>query len=734
MCLLRTRSMLLALALSVCVLALGDAERSLGADPATTAQVGKTADGRPLYVWEPSQSWPGRPQFDPRLDKPVTLWRTGIPLSDVFAAVREQTGVDLGFFPADDQNRRVCVNLYLNREAPPTLREVMVQLGWVTDCAFACARSDDGPPTYFLLSTSIGAGALWRLREEQDAAIAALEARATPDMQIAAQVRESMLTRLPELRRALALTREEAIREYRGKDDPMLLAALDPGRRAIGQFVLSLSEEELEEVRADITTQPRVSELTPEQRGHLREALTARLPLFRRVAEARREQGRPPVGEWDNWAWVEQSDPEVFIGTGNPTGFNLVLRGDDTEYEGRRYPVGWGLGFLEVIVDNRWAPAMRLDSQVDLRRLLGEEIGEEEEQRLREEYDKQKQQREKREQLAAMLSEYSSLSADVEERLSSVNLPVRPEGVYALWQVQEAVAVLSGFHIVSDCFVQDPRSIKADLEVLYPEGIPDLSALVVLKLACARREERHGFVRPGEKGWEWGDAGPFLRFRSADRDLWRSALLPEHVQAAVDGWVDPYVPEPSAPSTPPAGIRVPIEPRNCIWLLEQTTGPQRSWGGRLIYGNPTDAHNRYRHAFREEVMGMLGQLAPVYRLLGTLTDDQWERLHGAGLTWGVDFSPEATDEDRSHGFWHDRREGDVLRVLEPDQEMLDALREQRGPVDARLVLVLRDGTPIFGDGLLLTAYVEPRSAESLVSQRDRSPIAGEGRNGIQAPT
>ena len=107
------------------------------------------------------------------------------------------------------------------------------------------------------------------------------------------------------------------------------------------------------------------------------------------------------------------------------------------------------------------------------------------------------------------------------------------------------------------------------------------------------------------------------------------------------------------------------------------------------------------------------ELTPIYRLLGTLTDDQWERLHGAGLTWGVDLSPKATDEERSHGFWLDRQKGDVLRVVELNEEMLKAVHEQHGPVDARAVLVLRDGKPIAGDGLLLTAYVEPRSVESL---------------------
>jgi len=197
MCLLRTRSMLLALALSVCVLALGGAERSLGADPGTTAQVGKTADGQPLYVWEPSQSWPGRPQFDPRLDDSVTFWSTGIPLSDVFAAVHEQTGVEIGFFPPDDQNRRVCVNVYLNPAAPPTLREVMVQLGWVTDCAFAYAR-DGKTMSYHLLSTSLGSGVEQKMRAEAIAFSAAHWSGQTEDQQRKARLRDELTARLPD--------------------------------------------------------------------------------------------------------------------------------------------------------------------------------------------------------------------------------------------------------------------------------------------------------------------------------------------------------------------------------------------------------------------------------------------------------------------------------------------------------------------------------------------------------
>ena len=64
--------------------------------------------------WHPSESWPGGKQFDPRLDQSVSFWGAGIPLKDVFAGVKEQTGVEIGFFPPGDANERICVTLYLN--------------------------------------------------------------------------------------------------------------------------------------------------------------------------------------------------------------------------------------------------------------------------------------------------------------------------------------------------------------------------------------------------------------------------------------------------------------------------------------------------------------------------------------------------------------------------------------------------------------------------------------------
>ena len=135
-------------------------------DDAGPAQVGETADGRPLHPWNPSESWPGGAQFDPRLERPVNFWGAGMRLSDAFAAVKKQTGVEIGFVPAGDENERICVNLYLNREDPPNLRELMAQLSWVLDCTFACCHGDESGLDYWLLSTSARFGAVARLSSE----------------------------------------------------------------------------------------------------------------------------------------------------------------------------------------------------------------------------------------------------------------------------------------------------------------------------------------------------------------------------------------------------------------------------------------------------------------------------------------------------------------------------------------------------------------------------------------
>ncbi|UCC67992.1 MAG: hypothetical protein JSV79_12915 [Armatimonadota bacterium] len=719
MLLSRIRNVLLDLSVPLALLA--SLALATPAAAQTPPQLGETPDGTPFYQWEPSQSWPGGSQHDPRLDRPVSLWGAGILLRDLFASVKDQTGVEIGFFPPGDDNERICVNLYLNSDSPPTLRELMAQLSWVTDCAFAYAEPGEQEPTYYLLSTSIGSGAMKRIRDERDAAIAALKSGEDPDMQIAAQVRDDMLARVPDLADALGLTREQAIKRYKGKDDCLLLVALDPRRQAAAEFVLSLSPEQLDQIRDEITIFPRLSDLSPDQRPFLKQALDANLDRWREYARSQPEWAQR---DWGDWAWVEQTDPAVLIGTADPTSFDLILLDSPTMPDGRPAlsPVslrsGVPLGRFQLLVDPRWAPSMRPDSQVNLRRLLGQEVSDVEAQRIYEEHERQRQQVREQRRLEATLASCGHLSGEARALLASISLPIHPDESYSLWQLQEAVAVASGLHVVSDCFLQATRSIERDLDALYPNSSPEMTALLVLRLTCVNRADprygSHGLPRMGQKGWEWGDAGGFLRFRSEERDVWRASFLPAHVQAELDSWIEPYLPESVDSQTAPAGIRVPVDPKNCIWLLQQTTGPQRAWGGRLIYGDPTDLSNACRHTFRGKLLEALQQLPHIYRLLGNLTEDQWQRLHAEGLTYDPGFSPPVTDEDGNHGFWLDRQKGDVLRVMELDEDLLDAAREYYGgAIDVRGLFIYRDGQLIGGEPLPLSLYLKPMTAAPL---------------------
>nr|NIN64343.1 hypothetical protein [Anaerolineae bacterium]NIN94628.1 hypothetical protein [Anaerolineae bacterium]NIQ77691.1 hypothetical protein [Anaerolineae bacterium] len=81
-----------------------------------------------MSQWEPGESYQGGSDYDSRLDHSVQFWVAGASLATVFADIERQTGVRLGFLPEGDENTRVRVHLFLNRQDPPTLREFMAQL------------------------------------------------------------------------------------------------------------------------------------------------------------------------------------------------------------------------------------------------------------------------------------------------------------------------------------------------------------------------------------------------------------------------------------------------------------------------------------------------------------------------------------------------------------------------------------------------------------------------------
>jgi len=435
---------------------------------------------------------------------------------------------------------------------------------------------------------------------------------------------------------------------------------------------------------------------------------------------------------------VERTDATVHAET-DGTGFAFFLEEPlDVEspvFVRRIQDQGPRLGFLQLVVDPQATPLMGPDSQVDLRRLLGEEINAEEVRRIHREYYSSVNRAERKRYLEAVLADFSTLSARVSALLSSITLPIEPSESYLLWQIQEAVAAHSGLHVISDCFYQPHYSIGRDFSALYPNGEAEPTAEMLLQLSCCPRYAYPGLVRElvGEKGWEWGDAGSFLRFRSREREIWRAALLPLHVYEALDGWLQPHLPQPLPGDATLPEIRVPLDVSQGIWLLSQLTSLQRTLGGKLIYCDPSDAENAYRHEYRATMLQLVRSLAPIYRILGELTEDQWERVRGNGLVWGIDFSPAVAVHDRRWGFWLDRRKGDVLRIADIEPHALRQLHEGGVTAAMRAVrsatdpehsldkipawIVLRDGKIIAGKALPDQVSVQPWLTSSLVECR-----------------
>jgi hypothetical protein len=637
----------------------------LSAAPVTTVRSAVPASDQ-LRQWNPSASWPGGEQYDPRLEKTVTFWNAGIPLAEVFRRIEEQTGVSIGFRPAGDVNARICVNLYLSPDQPPSLRELMAQLSWAVDCTFSY-EGDGGETRYSLLSTSMGEGDVTgalerRAQEEQEA-----EARET------AVPEEEILRVRDELREALSLSREEAIRRYRDHDECVLWDVLDPARRALTELYVSWPVVLSKGSSAPAVSQ-RYSSLPPEQQQAVLEAARYGIEDWVNRYSAR---GQAPHIEGDPIAWLASTDPQV--------GLSLL-----SEYG--RADVS---GVLQVMGRNGvWGPGLRLGDlsvggaldgrrYVELRRLLGDVKTPEDEERVRKEYDRRLHaQRSEPSGFAAARARHEQIPPETERLLSSLRVVPNLKGMYALWQVQEAVAKVSGLSIVSDCFWQP---YTRDLRLLYEapgaDGDAPPSALMVLKAATARLypwlpSEMSDMTDPFNTGWGWRGAGQFLTFRSLDRDVWRAAFLPAEVVKAMDTWAEP--------SLPPAGVKksptVTPDWRALGRLVMDLSEAQITWGGLLTYGDPTDYREACRQSLRERMLSELAgpweQLGAL-RLIGLLSDAQWQEVRAGGLAVGPDLplnavqqafrgpqhrGVEVTTVENERLFRHGFAVGDVLRL------------------------------------------------------------------------
>jgi hypothetical protein len=540
--------------------------------------------------WLPAESFADGKQADVRLDRPVRFWRAGVTLSDLFVDLTRQTGVTLRFSPPEDENRRICLNIFLNEKQPPSLREVMAQISWTVDCSFSISQ-EEGRQVYRLLSTDVG-----------QAAKASAEQRHEERAQGRVRLYSEIDKKLDEYRSALELSRDALIAKYRGKDDLLLLNLLDPALRAATRMAC----RHLTQSRPDDWQQ--AVDIDCVARGYF-------IP----------EQGLAPEDCSDLQAFRGEASPWVRIVTtllqnasaqvvvqasagANPAELPVLARSPDPA--------------IQVTIVSL-PPSGRLSGrdEVRLRKCLGQPVPPEEEAGFVKEWDasrKAAQEAKRRDEI----ERGRALSAEAKARLSGLVSRLTGTTDCAQWQWLEELAKASGYHVISDAFTTGGPAVPVETKEGEP-GIPLMSGLDAL-------------TDPGPGGafylrnpfWEWGDAGTFLRFRSTNRDLFRGALLPEEFLTWMDRLIRPYLPRDTEART--ADFVLPLDLHE--WIQHMATLPEPAFrlGAEVSRAAPDDLAGNARHAVLEAVWGSVQP--ELIRFLGVLNDKQWTLLQGPGLT------------------------------------------------------------------------------------------------------
>jgi hypothetical protein len=589
--------------------------------------------------WQAQNSWPGGPQYDARLDRTVQFWGAALPLATVFAGVEQQTGVRVTFSHADDANERVCVNLYLNPTQPPTLRELLTQLSWVTQCTFLYLA--DQPARYVLLSSDAGRDVnarVDRAQQEARAAHTALMARYWEGS-------EAVLAQLDGLRAALALTREQAIARYRGSNDRLLITLLRPSSRTALQVACALTTEQ----RGKAATATGVSFPFTDLPADVQAQLAATAGLGSQLAGS--VQVLVAVG--DSCLWVM-----------------LSSGGRSLDWHG-----------ATALTPGLVAPGSR--EELSLRAALGEPIDLEAEDARELEASRRRDTEARARFLAefeAKVHRSAALSPEAEARLGAWAAPWAEGATYPLWQVQEAAARATGLHVVSDCFDQPSgrpytlataapgygRALEArqkqidvlrlehpdEWQALLRDGGPDkrfprpVYAFTLREwLTALCYPPREGAVTyPDEQpalGWDWGDAGSFLRFRSQHADVWRAALLPPSVLPSLDAALVSWV-EKAKQGDVPEEARFPLSVSAQIALVKPLDDVQLHLGGLILREDPTTPKGAARDAYTRRLWDHLSDAGRALRFLATLDGGQRPQLLGPGL----DLSGDLTAEQR----------------------------------------------------------------------------------------
>jgi hypothetical protein len=307
------------------------------------------------------------------------------------------------------------------------------------------------------------------------------------------------------------------------------------------------------------------------------------------------------------------------------------------EYTQKARPPGQGHFGPYRLVDLTEDSALTAAEDLALRRGLGEDIPAEREAEYLRQRAREIAADKKARELARLKAE-RSLSPRAEEMLASTMVTLRgltPDLPIAAWQAQEAVARATGKSVVSDGLLWWGRYDWPPQEDSQAKGTT-LTALAALD-SFSHLPAETGLSRPS---WEWGDAGDFLRFRTADREVWREAMLPPEFLAWVASVVAPHLPDPAGfAGRQWRELSIPVGSVYSMRMLAGLSELQLAFGRHINVGSPNDLGDIVRHEATAALLCGVGGRFDLVRFLGSLTDAQWEQMKGAGLPFGTGLSP-----------------------------------------------------------------------------------------------
>jgi hypothetical protein len=210
--------------------------------------------------------------------------------------------------------------------------------------------------------------------------------------------------------------------------------------------------------------------------------------------------------------------------------------------------------------------------------------------------------------------------------LAAAALALEPGKTCPVWRIEEAVAQATGLHVVSDGLLYASAAAT-------PSG--QARALATLEALCST--PARGFMRNPE--WEWGDAGSFLRFRTANRDVWRAAMLPQATVDWLDGEIHRFLPR-SEDHAKAIDFSLTVDPEQWTRQFARLSDLQILYGARVLHGDPRDLAEIARHA-TWALASQYGQVgASLLRFLGGMDSAQWQLARAGKLRWPEDLTPD----------------------------------------------------------------------------------------------